>query len=166
MQPLAWINLPGSDCCFLRMFVLLTAVECSPLATVRVCVCVFVCEKGTWWSKERLRSKRYQLFLSIQMLAAGWCRTARREHRRWSSQRLFLQVKTVVRWATKSVFTNNNVCPAQTPPAAAVISGLGDSSGTSHSRIQEQVWTTIPISLLPNVHDVNVECKNKSINNN
>lgn len=56
VQPLAWINLSGSDCCFLRMFVLLTAVECSPLATVRVGVFVW---EGDMVVNRTVQSNRY-----------------------------------------------------------------------------------------------------------
>lgn len=36
-QPSAWLNLTGSECCFLRMFGP-AVVECSPRTSVSVCV--------------------------------------------------------------------------------------------------------------------------------
>lgn len=59
VQPLAWINLSGRDCCFLRMFVQLIAVECPLLATVGVGVCVCVRERNIV-VKRGLKSNRYR----------------------------------------------------------------------------------------------------------
>lgn len=53
VQPLAGINLSGSDCSFLRMFVQLTAVECPLLATIRVCFCEQVKHRGQEGGKKK-----------------------------------------------------------------------------------------------------------------